>query len=187
MTVLRIFLSHLALTLFMKTAAMEGNRDSDPPRLVYVSRLRTRGNLTDPDVEVASWKRRQPPLLLAAQENRPDEIKRLIERGRSVNIRNSCDETALHMAVSYGNPDCVRVLLNEKSCEIDAQDAYGLTPLMTAVQKLQCKFDGSKECIKILCDNKANTKLTAFGSGETALDYALQGKPDPEVVEWLRG
>ena len=171
----------------MKTAAMEGNRDSDPPRLVYVSRLRTRGNLTDPDVEVASWKRRQPPLLLAAQENRPDEIKRLIERGRSVNIRNSCDETALHMAVSYGNPDCVRVLLNEKSCEIDAQDAYGLTPLMTAVQKLQCKFDGSKECIKILCDNKVNTKLTAFGSGETALDYALQGKPDPEVVEWLRG
>ena len=39
---------------------MEGNRDSDPPRVVYVSGLRTRGNLTDPDAaEVAAWKRRQ--------------------------------------------------------------------------------------------------------------------------------
>ena len=38
---------------------MEGNRDSDPPRFVYVSGLRTRGNLTDPDAEVAAWKRRQ--------------------------------------------------------------------------------------------------------------------------------
>ena len=163
---------------------MEGNRDSQPPRFVYESRLRTRGNLTDPDAEVATWKRRQPPLLFAAKENRPDEIKRLIEKGRSVNIRNSCDQTALHMAASYGNPDCVRELLNDKSCEIDAQDAYGLTPLMTAVQGLQCKIDGSKECIKILCDNNANAMLTD-GSGKTALHLALWGESHPEVLELL--
>ena len=79
----------------------------------------------------------------------------------------------------------MRVLLKFESCEIDAQDAYGLTPLMIAVQGLQCKSDGSKECIKILCDNKANTKLAAFGSVETALDYSLQGEPDPEVLALL--
>ena len=83
---------------------MEGNRDSDPPRFVYVSRLRTRGNLTDPDAEGAAWKRRQPPLLHAARENRPDVIKRLIEEGTSVNVKDSCGMTALHMAVLYGYP-----------------------------------------------------------------------------------
>ena len=45
----------------------------------YVSRLRTRGTSPPrPDAEVAARKRRQPRLLLAARENRPDEIKRLV-------------------------------------------------------------------------------------------------------------
>ena len=93
-----------ACIAFVKTAAMEGNRDSDPPRFVYVSRLRTRGNLTDPEAEVAAWKRRLPPLLRAARENRPDEIKRLIEEGMSVNVKDGCELTALHMAALLGNP-----------------------------------------------------------------------------------
>ena len=108
-TVLRIFRPHLALTstncptiASVKTAAiMEDNRDSGPaPRY-------------DAEAAVALLKKHGfslrsrtplPPLLLAARENRPDEIKRLIEEGTSVNVRGGCGRTALHVAAIYGNP-----------------------------------------------------------------------------------
>ena len=80
----------------------------------------------------------------------------------------------------------MRVLLKENSIEIDTQDdCHGLTPLMMAVQGLQLHNAGSKECIKILCDNNANAMLTD-GCGMTALYFALEKRqPDPDIVELL--
>ena len=77
------------------------------------------------------------------------------------------------------------MLLKAESCKIDDQDDFnGLTPLMMAVQGLQCEMPGCKACIEILCDNSANAMLTTR-SGETALHFALQGEPDTEVVKLL--
>ena len=97
-------------------------------------------------------------------------------------------------------PDCVRELLKERACEIEAceidvQDAYGQTPLMMAVQgrRIQDRYGrwerrrnpgGCGECLKILLDNNANAELTNR-LGETALHYALRRESDPEVLELL--
>ena len=163
---------------------MEGNRDSGPPRFDAEAAVALLKNLGL--AEVACCKQDQPPLLLAARWNRPDDIIQQLnnEEGIKFNVRDCCGLTALHMAASYGNPDCVRVLLEHNLCDIDDQDEFnGLTPLMMAVQGLQCERPGCKACIKILCD-KANAMLTSW-SGETALHFALQGEPDPDIVELL--
>ena len=98
-------------------------------------------------------------------------------------------------------PDCVRELLKERACEIEAceidvQDAYGQTPLMMAVQgrQIQDRYGswerrrrnpgGCGECLKILLDNNANAELTNR-LGETALHYALGRESDPGVLELL--
>merc|ERR1712037_269602 len=50
----------------------------------------------------------------------------------------------------------------------------------------------SKECVKVLCEHKANPNLLTTNMGimfaprqKTALHIALEIKPDLEVIKWL--
>ena len=150
---------------------MEGNQDADGP---------TEGQGVADVVNVSSDTIRT--VLQAARENRPDVLKRLIEEGMPIRGRDEYDRTALHYAAMLGHPECVRMLLNEKFCEIDAKAYNGMTPLMEACESLPS--EGHKQCIKILCEYKANTKMTDH-QGETALHIAIGRKPDLEVVKYL--
>ena len=97
--------------------------------------------------------------------------------------------TALHYAAMFGHTECVRLLVNactyrnEKFCQIDAQAHDGMTPLMDACDSLPS--EECKQCIKILCEHKANTKVTEIQGYETALHIAIKRMPDLAVVKWL--
>ena len=150
-------------------------------------------------------------VLQAVAKNRPDVLKNLIEEGEPIDkkdhdgrtalhyaafnghtecVRLLTNEvsihdqgadglTALHVAAYIGYTECVRVLLNEESSDIDVRTNNWETPLMLAT------WTRKKECIKILLEHGANTKLSN-DYGETALHRAFnEEQPDQEVVKWL--
>ena len=116
----------------------------------------------------------------AARENRPDVLTLLIEEGKSVRGNDNCGWTALHHAAFLGHIECLKILLNEETCDIDDRAFDGTTPLMAACANLPT----SKDCIKVLCEYKADQEVTN-DSGMTALQVAILRKPDLKVVKWL--
>ena len=126
----------------------------------------------------------------AAIENRPDVLKRLIEEGKAVGrkmffvlqVQDDHGWTALHHAAYLGHTECLRILVNEETCEIDAKASDGSTPLMAACANLP----RSKECIKVLCEHKPDMNA-ANNDDMTALNIAVERMPDLKVVKWLIG
>ena len=133
-------------------------------------------------------------VLQAVSENRPDILKRLIEEGKPVQDNGILGWTALHHAAFLGRTECLRILLN-KECGIDdkalneSMERDRPTPLMAACANLP----RSKDCIKILCENKADQRVTYIYGQEgtsyifrvTALHIAITRKPDLEIVKLL--
>ena len=151
---------------------MEGNQDGDGP--AEGEGVANVDNVSNPATIRT--------VLQAARENRPDVLKRLIKKGKPIYLRDDFGgRTALHYAASFGHTECVRILLKEPSCEIDGKAFDGKTPLMEACDNLPS--EGCKQCIKVLCQYKANTKMT--DGWETALHKAIDREPDLEVVKWL--
>ena len=156
---------------------MEGNQDNDRPAAVEEQEVANLFNVS-PDIAVP----------LAARENRPGVLKQLIQEGKPVHVKDTHGWTALHHAAFLGHTECVSVLLNEETCKIDDQASEGLTPLTAACANLPT----SKECVKVLCEHKANPNLLTTNMGimfaprqKTALHIALEIKPDLEVIKWL--
>ena len=107
------------------------------------------------------------------------ECVRLLTNEVLIHDQGADGLTALHVAAYIGYTECVRVLLNEESSDIDVRTNNWETPLMLATLRAH------KECIKILIERGANTKISNK-CGETALHRALyKEQPDLEVVKWL--
>ena len=113
----------------------------------------------------------------AARENKPDVLRELMKEDES--YADEFGWTALHYAAFLGHTECVRILLNEKRCLIDIEAVDGSTALMVACANLP----KSKECIKVLCEHKANKYK--YKDKRTALIIAIERKPDLQVVKWL--
>jgi len=114
-----------------------------------------------------------------AAVNGRTECVRLLANEVLIHGQDDEGSTALHYAAELGHTECVRVLLNEESSDIDVRTNRGETPLMLAT------WTRKKECIKILLEHGANTKLSN-DYGETALHRAFnEEQPDQEVVKWL--
>ena len=153
---------------------MEGNQDNDRPTAVEEEEVANLFNVS-PDIAVS----------LAARENKPDVLKQLIQEGKPINTKDIPGWTALHHAAFLGHTECVRILLNEETCEINYQASDGMTPLTAACANLPT----SKECVKVLCEYKANPNLaTNMGNGQikkNSISIAIETKPDLEVIKWL--
>jgi len=131
-------------------------------------------------------------ILQAVLGNRPDVLKQLIETGHkyfldmSDNVLNVQDHhgwTPLHHAAYLGYAECVAILLSCKTqVHMDPKDSTGSTPLMAACANLPI----SKECVKVLCEHKADANaINEFRM--SAMVIVLLRKPDLKVVEWLVG
>lgn len=104
-----------------------------------------------------------PPLLvMAAQEDRPKEIKELIEKGADVNAANLRGLTPLMAAVDRGRLDIADLLLKE-GADVEAKDFTGTTALMRAA------FNGEFEIVQLLLEKGASSLVKDL-CGKTALD-----------------
>lgn len=102
------------------------------------------------------------------QKGSPEVVKKLIELGADVNVKNKDGRTALMYSLWGRKDDAFALLLLEQPhIKIDEQDGVGQTALMFAV--ISAKSDVVKKLIEkganIVIKNKA---------GETALDKALR-------------
>jgi len=64
-------------------------------------------------------------------KGQPDKVKACLDRWDDVNVKNENEETPLHKAVTNGNEEVVRMLI-ERGAEPGAVDKFGSTPITIA-------------------------------------------------------
>jgi len=131
-------------------------------------------------------------LMMAASLGNTEIMKMLLERGVPADaatppvvnapVKNGNiaigSLTPLILAVSYGGPDAVRLLLEHKA-NVNAQDVRGMTPLM-----LSLSLDhASPAVVRMLLEHGADVSIKSK-AGETALDWARKFN-HPEIVKAL--
>ena len=85
---------------------------------------------------IMPWGGKDESLIEAAKRGDLDEVKRLIENGADVNIKDNDGDTPLHYAASGGHLDVVKFLV-ENGADVNAKDKYGRTPLDVAKPKVR--------------------------------------------------
>ena len=110
---------------------------SEPPRSgianpAMAEVLKAHGVDYGPDHAEGGW----PPIVFQSRGDRGgnvERVRKLIEAGADVNVRNHKGQSALHCAAKAGFVDIVALLL-EHGCEADARDRQGETPLAAALR-----------------------------------------------------
>lgn len=91
-------------------------------------------------------------LMLAATSGDAAEVKRLLNRGASVNARNKFGATALMGASAGGFDDVVKMLL-DKRAYVDSSSKNNSTALMYAAR------NGNSDTVKLLLDRSVSTAM----------------------------
>ncbi len=114
------------------------------------------------------------PLHLAALENQPREIERLLQKSETDPKKRDKDQsTVLHVAVESGSSTVVDQLLENKNIEINPINTFGHTPLTLAVKT------GQDEIVNKLLNKDAKLPIWS----ETIRDTHSQKKE----FYWLEG
>ena len=74
------------------------------------------------------------PLNVAAKEGNLDEVKRLIEEGANIEVRDVSKSTPLYNAVDGGNREVVEFLIS-KGANVNVNCESGRTPLHRATER----------------------------------------------------
>jgi len=90
-----------------------------------------------------------------------------LEKGTSVNTKNSAGKTLLHEAVTGGHEELIKMLL-EKKASINEKENLGNTPLHNAV--------GNKKVIELLLGHKKIDLNVKNDKGETPLNNLCRSK-----------
>jgi uncharacterized protein len=106
------------------------------------------------------------------------EIRRLLDAGADVNLRNKYDATPLYMASEYGHAEVVKLLLAANADVNIAERIMGTTPLNIASAK------GHTEVVKLLLAANADVNIASKPIGLTPLIVASM-KGHTEVVKLL--
>lgn len=107
----------------------------------------------------------ETPLHVAAINGNVSLVKRLIEQGHRVDVKDYSGWTPLHEACNHGHIEVVKVLLDNKAPINDRGGAHcdGVTPLLDAAS------NGSLDVIELLLSYGASP-LMRTNRGETVLD-----------------
>ncbi|XP_076909501.1 potassium channel AKT1-like isoform X1 [Bidens hawaiensis] len=98
---------------------------------------------------------------IAAEQNKLDILKQIINHGGNVTVPKTNGSTALHVAVCEGNIEMVKFLLAQ-GADIDKPDDHGWTPRDLAVQ--QGHHDIRKLFLSVKSTDKDYTQLTKTAS-----------------------
>lgn len=102
--------------------------------------------------------------LWSVKNNELAAVQEFVEKkGTNVNEQIS-GRSPLHYAADYGHKKVLEYLLS-KGANINAQDKFGITPLLSAI------FEGHTECVKILI-NKGADKSGKSPDGASYIDCA---------------
>ena len=132
---------------------------SEPPRSgignpELVALLEAHGVEDDPNHAEGGW----PPIVFLSRGDRGgnvERVRRLIDRGADVNVRNHKGQTALHCAAKAGFAPIVALLL-DRGADVDAEDGDGETPLATALRSTVKDKARLGEVVRLLCVAGAN-------------------------------
>ncbi|MBN9519833.1 ankyrin repeat domain-containing protein [bacterium] len=120
------------------------------------------------------------PLLVAARDNHPDVVERLLAAGADVRVVDWVFKgSPIHKATYNGNAGILRMILANPRVDIDVQGPInGYTPIHDAI------WHGYTECAEILLDAGARLDLVGH-DGKTPLDLATEvyGPNDPFTVK----
>ncbi|MDD5676992.1 MAG: ankyrin repeat domain-containing protein [Kiritimatiellae bacterium] len=118
-----------------------------------------------PDVNAPIANDGSTALHVAAQFNRLDEVKLLLEKGADINAANNIGITPLHLAALAGHNDMVALLLAHKA-DVKTKDVFGLTSLHCAAQY------GHAKTMYLLLDKGAEIESKTYTQGLTPLHWA---------------
>uniref|UniRef100_A0A7S2HJ57 Uncharacterized protein n=1 Tax=Helicotheca tamesis TaxID=374047 RepID=A0A7S2HJ57_9STRA len=110
-------------------------------------------------------------ILSAAQKNQPERIRGLIEvRKIPASHSNFIGQTSLHIAVLWGNIECIEVLI-EKGANVNAANSLsGDTPLHLAVTSNKTSAETKVKILDMLLEAGADTSVRDYSSKAPA-DY----------------
>ncbi|OKO98115.1 Receptor-interacting serine/threonine-protein kinase 4 [Penicillium subrubescens] len=127
------------------------------------------------DINQTVW--HKSPLFIAIENGYRGVAKLLLEQGSrlDVNAKTSLGDTALHMAVSYGNLDIVELLLKDDRLDVTGINRYGESALELAAR------NGKEHVVRRLCRDRRARNVRHFRSAMEAASnirilYFLQGQ-----------
>jgi ankyrin repeat protein len=118
------------------------------------------------------------PLHLCCRRGHYDALVILLERGASVNAKDSKNYSVLHEAVFRKNYNCIKELL-DRDADINAIDDFGKTVLHEAFEERQSPDD---EVIELLLSRGVDANKRD-NNQKTALDYAVTRPGSNELVK----
>lgn len=103
-------------------------------------------------------------LLTAVQSGDTQSVRKLLDEGASLQVRDREGHTALWLAAEANHADIAEMLLSQ-GADPNARGIDGLTPLMKAVA------NGNTEAVRVLLAHGVNVNAVGL-NGETALKLA---------------
>ena len=95
------------------------------------------------------------PLFFAIMQEKNAEVKAALNSGFDLHTKNKAGQTALHIAVDYGNLEIVRLLL-ERGAEVNIKDKNRQTPLLMLEDNLEEDDQNSLAILRLLIAKGAN-------------------------------
>lgn len=141
----------------------------DPPRIRRKLQEGSYPNISAKD------EMRLPPLLRFCWKGKVEKVETYLKNPQNRNKINfqidSNRRSALHIAASWGDLNCLKILLNVPGISLDLQDNFGMTPLFKAAQ-IQ-----SFDCVKYLVESGSNP-LVSCNDGRNVLEYTIMEQGD---------
>ena len=113
-----------------------------------------------------------PDLHKAAREGDADRVRKLLDAGAVVNVRNAnkghLQYTPLHWAAYYGHLEIAEILIS-RGADLDAEDPDYATPLYLAAEQ------GHPKVVEFLISKGAEVNVKSSWSGYTPLHRAAWG------------
>ena len=113
-----------------------------------------------------------PDLHKAAREGDADRVRKLLDAGADVNVRNADKQrlqyTPLHYAAYYGHLEIAEILIS-RGADLDAEDPAYSTPLYLAAE------EGYPKVVEFLISKGAEVNVKSSWSGYTPLHRAAWG------------